>query len=276
MRNMALFLELLKLIIELLIIVFVSKNLLVPTLRKLGERLNLKPHTIGNISGIATSIPEFLTVTFSSLSGMVETGVFNILSSNIVNSIQYVLSIIINKNLKVLKSKSLKVNLVLVLITIIIPIFIWKLQIENSIGLALIYILLFYIFNKINQHYNGNMIFNEEKNNEEGEQNKKKILIYIFYILLIGGVLYLVGNLLSNTLENLCYIFNISEIIIGIILGIATSIPEFITFIESQKFHKNNNDKLGVIEASNNLLVSNTLNLFVIQSISIIIIKFLV
>ena len=108
MRNMALFLELLKLIIELLIIIFVSKNLLVPTLRKLGERLNLKPHTIGNISGIATSIPEF------------------------------------------------------------------------------------------------------------------------------------------------------------------------ITFIESQKFHKNNNEKLGVIEASNNLLVSNTLNLFVIQSISIIIIKFLV
>lgn len=53
--------EIIKLIIELLVIIFVSKNLLVPVLRKVGELLELKPQTIGNISGIATSIPEFLT-----------------------------------------------------------------------------------------------------------------------------------------------------------------------------------------------------------------------
>lgn len=268
--------EIIKLIIELLVIVFVSKSLLVPTLRKLGELLELKPQTIGNISGIATSIPEFLTVTFSSISGMIDAGIFNILSSNIINSVQYILSIIINKNLKVLKNKSLKINMVLVLITIIIPIIIWKLKIGNNIGIALIYIVLFYIFNKINKHYNGKFVFEGEKTNTNLKPNKKKIPIYIVYILLIGIILYLVGNLLSDTLENLCYIFNISEIIIGLVLGIATSIPEFITFIESQRFHKNSNEELGVIEASNNLLVSNTLNLFVIQSISIFIINFLV
>ena len=54
-------LEIIKLIIELLIIIFVSKNLLVPVLRKVGELLELKPQTIGNISGIATSIPELIT-----------------------------------------------------------------------------------------------------------------------------------------------------------------------------------------------------------------------
>ena len=268
--------EIIKLIIELLVIIIVSKNLLVPTLRKLGEVLELKPHTIGNIAGIATSIPEFLTVTFSSISGMVDAGIFNILSSNIINTIQYIFAIIINKNLKVLKNKSLKINLILVLITIVIPIIVWKSNIGNSVGIALIYIVLFYIFNKINKHYNGNLFFDEEKINEDREQNKKKIPIYILYIFLIGIILYLVGNVLSDTLENLCYIFNISEIIIGLVLGIATSIPEFITFIESQRFHKNSNKELGVIEASNNLLVSNTLNLFIIQSISIIIIKFLI
>ena len=79
------------------------------------------------------------------------------------------------------------------------------------------------------------------------------------------------GNILSNTLEVLCYTFNISEIIIGIILGIATSIPELITFIESQKFYKNKDNILGLVESSNNLVVSNTLNLFLIWPISIII-----
>ena len=115
-------LEIIKLIIELLIIIFVSKNLLVPVLRKVGELLELKPQTIGNISGIATSIPEFLTVTFSSIRGMAEAGIFNILSSNIINSIQYILAMAINKNIRVLKNKAVKINLVLVLLTIIIPI----------------------------------------------------------------------------------------------------------------------------------------------------------
>ena len=245
--------EIIKLIIELLIIIFVSKNLLVPVLRKVGELLELKPQTIGNISGIATSIPEFLTI----------------------NCIQYILAMAINKNLKVLKNKALKINLVLVLITIIIPIIIWKIDIGDSVAIAVIYIILFYVFNKINKHYNGKLNIETKETISHVKTNKKKIPIYFVYILLIGIILYLVGNLLRDTLENLRYIFDVSEIIIGIVLGIATSIPEFVTFIESQKFHKNSNEELGVIEASNNLLVSNTLNLFIIQSISIIIINFL-
>ena len=50
-----------------------------------------------------------------------------------------------------------------------------------------------------------------------------------------------------------------------------TSIPELVTFFESQKHYKEKKDKnlLGVIEATNNLLTSNMLNLFIIQAIGI-------
>ena len=125
---MYLFFEIVKLIVELLIIILVSKNLLVPIIRKLGEKLKLKPHTIGNIAGIATSIPEFLTVTFSAVNGMLDTGIFNILSSNISNTIQYTISILLNKNVNLLKNRVIKINMILVLLTIIIPIIVWKLQ----------------------------------------------------------------------------------------------------------------------------------------------------
>jgi len=258
---MNLFFEIVKLIVELLIIILVSKNLLVPIIRKLGEKLKLKPHTIGNIAGIATSIPEFLTVTFSAVNGMLDTGIFNILSSNISNTIQYTISILLNK------------NMILVLLTIIIPIIVWKLQIMDNIIIVPIFIILFYIFNKINIISHKGI--ENEKEIEERQFKNKKIYVYVIYILLIGIILYLVGNLLSSTLRNLCYIFNISEVVIGVALGVATSTPEFITFIESQRFHKNANKELGIIEASNNLLVSNTLNLFIIQSLSIVIIYFL-
>lgn len=270
---MNLFFEIVKLIVELLIIILVSKNLLVPIIRKLGEKLKLKPHTIGNIAGIATSIPEFLTVTFSAVNGMLDTGIFNILSSNISNTIQYTISILLNKNVNLLKNRVIKINMILVLLTIIIPIIVWKLQIMDNIIIVPIFIILFYIFNKINIISHKGI--ENEKEVEERQFKNKKIYVYAIYILLIGIILYLVGNLLSSTLRNLCYIFNISEVVIGVALGVATSTPEFITFIESQRFHKNTNKELGIIEASNNLLVSNTLNLFIIQSLSIVLIYFL-
>ena len=80
--------------------------------------------------------------------------------------------------------------------------------------------------------------------------------------------------MLGNTLEVLNNAFNIPEAIIGIILGFVTSIPELITFIEAQKHHsKNSNDTEGVIEATSNLFASNMLNLFIIESIGIVIFR---
>ena len=68
-------------------------------------------------------------------------------------------------------------------------------------------------------------------------------------------------------------IFYISEIILGIVLGFITSLPELITFFESQKHHKEEKEE-GIVEATNNLLSSNMLNLFIIQSIGIVISRF--
>lgn len=76
---------------------------------------------------------------------------------------------------------------------------------------------------------------------------------------------------MKGTLESLCLKFNIPELIVGIALGFITSLPELITFFEAQKHHKNQNNDLGVVEATNNLLTSNVLNLFFIQSIGIVI-----
>ena len=263
---MKIFLEFLKLLLELFVIILISKKMLVPAIRKLGESLNLKSHTVGAISGLATSIPEFLTTTFSAITGLVNTGIINILSSNLINVIQYLGSIIINKNIKLIKNRAILISIFLSIITIIIPILVMYYNMEKTLILIPIFIILFYIFNKINTNIHKKYEINTEYKSREGN-----VLKYVIYIILIGIILYFVGNILSNTLEVLCYTFNISEIIIGIILGIATSIPELITFIESQKFYKNKDNILGLVESSNNLVVSNTLNIFFIWPISIII-----
>ena len=269
--------EFLKFIIYSGLIVLISKYVLVTTLRKLAESMQLKSKTVGNIAGIATSIPELLTVTISSANGLFSATIFNVLSSNIINFIQYIFAILSNKNTKSIKNKAIIIDILLVITTIIIPLLIVILKIDINILSIPIFLILYILFIVINNKSHKKYLKKEnielEKNDKEkNNKNGKRITIYIIIILIVGLLLYIIGEMLGKVLENLSNVFNISQMIIGILLGFITSIPELITFFESQKHHKNKeNDILGVIEATNNLLSSNTLNLFIIQSIGVLI-----
>ena len=261
-------------------IVLISKNILVKALRNLAENLNLKPKTVGDIAGVATSVPELLTICASSFNGLLSASIYNVLSSNVINLIQYSMAIILNKNQKALRNKAIKVDIILVILTIILPIFFIVLNSELQLAMVPVLILLYFGFKKINSNAHKLYLQKEDKEIETAQEkadrwergNKRKVTKNVCILLVTGIFLFVVGNLLGNTLETLCSRFNIPELLVGIALGFVTSIPELITFFESQRHHKNaQNDMLGVIEATNNLLMSNVMNLFVIQSAGIVI-----
>lgn len=275
-------LEILKFIFYSSLVVLISKYILVTTLRKLAESINLKAKTVGDIAGYATSVPEFLTITTSGLRGLTGASIYNILSSNVINLIQYLGAITLNKNTEKLKNKAIKIDLILVVITIVIPIILLRFNIELRLWIMPIFVILYVLFRFLNNNAHKLYLQKEDKEIEleiEKEKrwengNKTKIIKYFSYLFLTGILLFLIGELLGNTLENLCNLFNVSELIIGILLGFMTSLPELITFIEAQRHHnKSDDDMLGVVEATNNLLTSNILNLFAIQTIEILIVS---
>ena len=272
--------EIIKFFIYSFLIVIISKYVLVKLLRNLAESLDLPAKTVGNIAGVATSIPELLTVSFSALAGLIDESIFNIISSNVINFMQYLFSIFISKNQKIIRNKAIKINILLVILTIILPIFLILIKIELSIAVIPMYVLLFLLFYYINN--NAHKLYLKKQDlqiQEEIEKEKKwvkgkiKLTVkYSLYLVIASASLYIIGNALSLVLENLANHFDISEFIIGIVLGFITSIPELITFFESQRHHKKEeNVELGVVEATNNLLTSNLFNLFVIQSVGIIV-----
>ena len=275
------FYEFVKFVIYSGVIVLISKYILVRTLRNLAENLNLKPKTVGDIAGYATSVPELLTISASSIRGLTSASIYNILSSNIINLVQYIGSILLNKNRKAFENKAIKIDIILVLLTIAIPLLLMWLNIELNIKIVPIFVLLYILFIYINSNVHKLYLSLqdrelEKKIQKEGEKeagNTRKTLLYVVILIVTGILLFVVGDLLGETLENLASLFNVSETIIGILLGFATSIPELITFFEAQKHYKNqsSDDILGVVEATNNLLTSNILNLFVIQTIGILI-----
>ena len=285
---MPILIELIKFLLYSFAIVVISKYLLVPTLRKLSALLNLGPKASGNIAGIATSVPELLTVSFAAYAGFIDTGIYNVLSSNVINLIQYLCAIYLNKNQKYIRNKALRIDITMVIITIIIPAIIVVADIELNMFAVIIFIIMLGLFYYIN--LNSHKLYlklqdeqiekeenskyeQEEKLLEKGSKEIIQVIINIIYIILIAIALYVIGNLLSDNLTSLSIRFNLPEIILGIALGVITSIPELITFTEAQRKADNQNvgAELGVVEATNNLLTSNLLNLFAIQSIGIII-----
>ena len=278
---MNLLVEIVKFLIYSIMIVLIAKYILVKILRKIGELLELKPKVIGNIAGIATSIPELLTVSFSAFAGLIATSTYNIISSNIINLLQYSIAIILKQNQKEVKNQAIKIDLVLVMITILIPVAMLIFHIEHHTILVPIFFILLWLFYRITN--NAHKLYMKKEKEDEAvihknvENSKIKQYFYVFMygivLMTVGVALYIIGNLLSEVLENLCIRFDIPEFIVGILLGFITSLPELITFFESQKHHSN--EKEGVVEATSNLLTSNIMNLFVVQSIGILIYTFI-
>ena len=264
--------EVIKFILFAFLIVFISKYILVTYLRKLAESLNLKAKTVGNIAGISTSVPEFLSVTTSSIRGLQSASIYNILSSNIINLIQYLATIMLNKNAHKLKNRAIIIDMIFVAITIFIPIILLKLNIKLDMFIVPLFLIFYALFSYLNNSIHKMYINSEEKKTSQSKKDIKKIAIYILTLAITGIMLYIVGELLGNSLEILCKNFNVPQFVVGILLGFITSIPELMTFFESQKYNKKD-EMLGVVEATNNLVASNTLNLFVIQTIGIMIIN---
>lgn len=295
--------EIIQFVIYSGLIVLISKYILVRTLRSLAENLNLKPKTVGDIAGVATSVPELLTIGASSLKGLLGASIYNVLSSNVINLIQYAGAIALNKNQKALKNQAIKVDIILVVITILLPLMFSVVKSEFQLAMVPLLIILYLGCKKINNNAHALYLDEEKSEYEVGSEKSKdirensveskkgrekvmfaenvkreanlnkrlKLLRDIIILLVTGILLFIIGNLLGDTLDTLYRRFNVPEIVIGIVLGFVTSIPELITFFEAQRHHKSlNNDMIGVVEATNNLLMSNMMNLFIIQSIGIV------
>ena len=165
----------------------------------------------------------------------------------------------------------------MVIITIIIPLLILKYDIPLNMSIIPLFIFMYVGSRLINNNAHRIYIDTKAKEEDDYDKNNKsygKVLIYSIFLIITGGLLFLTSELLGNTLENLCGAFGISEVIVGMLLGVITSIPELITFFESQRYHKNKSEEMsGIVEATNNLFTSNIVNLFVIQTIGILLSK---
>ncbi len=272
--------EFIKFIFLGILIILVSKYILMFSIRNISLILQLKTSTTGKITGYATSAPELISSIFASYLGMINTVSYNIISSNIINVFLFILSLAIFKKIKYLKRKNFQLQYMLVVLSIIIPIYLSNNNLSSNLYIVPIFIVLFIIYLKYDKYFNKEQAekIDKTKNTllpKKIKISKRKISLNIFLLSISIILLYILGDNLGNCLDTLFSVFNIPEYVLGIIIGFITSLPEFTTFLSSQQYYIKNksigNSDLGIIETVNNLISSNISNLLIIQTIGIII-----
>lgn len=233
----------------------------------IAKKFRIPPIIIGlTIVAMGTSAPELSVSLTSSLAGMNDLSVANVVGSNIFNVLCILgVSSLMNK-LKISNMKDvvllLGVSLLLLLTTI-----------DGTLGVldGLVFLGVFavYIFN---------MIVKSLKNKTEVEEDKKEKSLLMTIVLGVIGLACIIygGNLVVDSASAIATMLGMSENLIGLtIVALGTSLPEFITSVLATK--KGELDiAIGNVVGSNifNILlvlgVASTINPITVSILSII------
>lgn len=272
-------------------IVLVTRNLMISNIRKIAVYLRWDNKMVGQLLGYATSTPEFLNAFVAASIGMIDASIYNIISSNIFNVVFVSIATLMYGKGKAILNKRFIEDYIMIILSVLLPAIFIEFGVADKLYvipiLAIFYIIFFIMTKKRDYYKEEEEELEEEKNKILKIEKKEKVKIRklskvrkqrlsVFWILLFLSfiILYVLGNLLSATLEILGNTFNVNQIILGIVIGLSTSLPEFLSFMSSYKRHKRckilNKDK-GAMEVVSNLVTSNISNLCIIQTFAIIV-----
>lgn len=209
------------------------------------------------IVSIGTSLPELSVSVSSSLNGMNDLSVANVVGSNIFNILILGFSSLIT--VLPIEESSIKFDLpFLNIVSIMLLAMLINLTLGRFNGVILIGIFVYFLWHIIKP------ILKNEDNIEEEIENKLSFKVIVLGILGVIGII-LGGDMVVDSASNIAKMLGMSENLIGLtIVAIGTSLPEFVTSI------------IAVLKGENeiaigNVIGSNIFNILLILGVSSVI-----
>lgn len=246
----------------------------------LAKTWNWRQDTVGKLLGYVTSFPELITTIYLALAGLYISALYNIMASNVINIVlaSGVMLIVFKK---ISRDFVRSMHLPTLGLTLIVPMFLifftghTDYLIFVIVGLSIFYVLyLIYTSQKLHEP-TGPVEYNPIVEIKPGFNHVfQKTLLAVFMLLAGLGVILISGDLFSLSSQILINEYGAPELIIGIITGIATSLPELTTFYISAKTNKENPNG-AYQEIGHNLLASNAGNIYVGYNLALILVLLL-
>ncbi|VGO16110.1 hypothetical protein PDESU_04700 [Pontiella desulfatans] len=251
-------------------IVVAVRFLLVPGIGRIGAALKFSAKVRGQMIGYATSVPEFTVLVAGALNGVFDAGMWNIVASNVVNWVLFLLTVFAFRQQLDLKNKGFADELVFGVLSVVVPLLMFAAHIGTSYATAIGLIAFFMVYKVMDKRLN--------------KAGKPAVLPPGAEggtlwggggMLLLGIVLILLsGRFLGNSAEALITQLNVPAWAVGWILGLVTSVCELASFIEIYRIHKPKDSPEHIKdtqEALDALVASNIANLALILPLGMVI-----
>lgn len=250
-------------------IILVARFALYEPAQKLARAGNLSRAATGQMLGYLTSTPELVATIFVAATGLFSVVTYNILGSNIVNVFLALIAALWFRQVRKLGGRSFRFEQAIIAASIAVPIALLLTGQDSAwwsaIALVAGYIAYLVVMRKRHQAVGP---VEDEDAAQPWSEGKPRVIVQII-ILVVGLIaLYLLGDVLGNSIYDLGVAFAVPTIILGGLTAVATSLPELTTFFASYAAHKRSSTD-GNTEVMHNLMASNVFNLLIIQAIGI-------
>lgn len=246
-------------IVSALAIIFCVKYGLLRGIDLIADALRWSPKMRGQITGYATSIPEFVCLVSAGLAGVWQAGLWNIASSNIINLTLMVSAVLYFKQSKALFRRRFIDELGFALLAIAVPIGLMGAGLDTQWYLVPALLGFFVVYQVIDRRVNRAGV-GESSEEQEVTGSLPRGLIFVTGAL---GAIIIAGAFLGDATASVVDQFGVHPALAGWILGLVTSIPEMVTFFavySEAKKDETLGDHNDTQEALDNLTGSNMAN----------------
>ena len=235
----------------------------------LAQALNWTPKVRGQVTGFATSIPEFAALLSTAIAGVWTAGLWNIASSNIINLLLLLTAVCWYRQYRDLWNKSFIDEILFAGIAVAAPLVLMHFSFDQSPYTVPILLFLYLAYRLSDRLFNRPPV-----TRQAAEQNSASAKLGLLYIIGSIVIISVAGNFLGTSAEAIVNQMGIPVIFVGWLLGLITSLPELTTFFNVFSSAKKKGTLAGTDdtqEVLDNLTGSNMSNVGIIYPIALLV-----
>lgn len=255
------------------LIIAVARWLLYDPAKRITHSLDIGHRGAGQILGYLTSVPEFVTAVAIAATGLMATVGYNVLTSNVINVLLALAAAGWFRQMRALRSRRWWPEWGVIALTILAPA---ALLVTGGIssGWMTVPLLGGYAVYLWWLKRQGTA---EEASDAEGDEpanpaggRRWSLALNIGLIVAALVALYFLGDAVGEVVYTLGTNFGVPEIVLGALIGVATSLPEMTTFFSSYAWHSRKGTNGGTSEVMHNVLASNVSNTVLVISAALV------
>jgi Ca2+/Na+ antiporter len=243
------------------VILFVKFGLL-RGIDQIANAMNWPAKTRGQVTGYATSVPEFVCLVAAGLAGVWEAGLWNIASSNIINAVLMLLAVLYYRQFGELFNKRFLDEVGFASLAVALPLVLMLLRMDTQWFLVPLLIGFFAFYRFIDRRVNP-----PEEKPVTAQESVGDLRLGVTLAVAALAAIAVSGIFLGNATADVVRQLGVHPAVAGWLLGIVTSIPEMVSFFAVYSAAKRSGrlqDLDDTQEALDNLTGSNMANVGVV------------